>query len=390
MDRRRFLNAALGAACSAAASPALSTMSFAATPGDRRLVTIVLRGAMDGLDVVQPYGDPALRKLRRSLSLGPGAGALDLDGFYALHPALAPLLPMWTAGELGFAQAVSTPYRDKRSHFDGQDILEAGTAAPARMGEAVGGWLNRLLPLIPGAEFETAYAVGTDELAILRGDNPFASWAPATRLLLSAQAETLLRQLYEPDPPFHHAAEAAITISAETAGDGGDATARTGAAALAAFAASRLNGASRIAAFSLNGWDTHRKQVQTMTRPMAQLAEALTVLKRDLGPNWDNTAVLAMTEFGRTAAENGTGGTDHGTGGLMVMAGGAIRGGRVHGDWPGLDESALYAGRDLMPTADVRAYAGAALGGLFGVSPGAVEQVIFPGLRLDAPPRILR
>ncbi|NHF73710.1 DUF1501 domain-containing protein [Paracoccus xiamenensis] len=389
MDRRRFLNAALGVACSAAASPALTTMSFASTPGERRLVAIVLRGAMDGLDAVQPYGDPMLRKLRRSLSLGPDAGALDLDGFYALHPALAPLLPMWRAGELGFAQAVSTPYRDKRSHFDGQDILEAGTAAPARMGAVEGGWLNRLLPLIPGAAFETAYAIGTDELAILRGENPFASWAPSTRLTLSSQAEALLRQLYEPDLPFHEAAEAAIAISAETTDEGARTGPRNAAAALAGFAASRLNGASRIAAFSLNGWDTHRKQVQTVTRPMAQLAEALTVLKRELGTNWGNTVVLAMTEFGRTAAENGTGGTDHGTGGLMVMAGGAVRGGKVHGDWPGLDESSLYAGRDLMPTADVRAYAGAAIAGMFGVSLRAVEEVIFPGLQLDQPPRIL-
>ena len=389
MDRRRFLNAALGAACSVAASPALTTMSFAAMPGDRRLVAIVLRGAMDGLDAVQPYGDPMLRKLRRSLSLGPEAGALDLDGFYALHPALAPLLPMWQAGELGFAQAVSTPYRDKRSHFDGQDILEAGTAAPARMGEAEGGWLNRLLPLVPGAAFETAYAIGTDELAILRGENPFASWAPATRLSLSAQAERLLRQLYEPDIPFHAAAEAAIAISAEMTAEGAAKSARNGAAALASFAASRLNGASRIAAFSLNGWDTHRGQVKSVTRPMAQLAEALTVLKRDLGANWGNTVVLAMTEFGRTVAENGTGGTDHGTGGVMVMAGGAVRGGKVYGDWPGLDESALYAGRDLMPTADVRAYAGAAIAGMFGVPLRAIEEVIFPGLTLDQVPRIL-
>ena len=389
MDRRRFLNAALGAACSIAASPALTTMSFASTPGDRRLVAIVLRGAMDGLDAVQPYGDPMLRKLRHSLSLGPDAGALDLDGVYALHPALAPLLPMWQAGELGFAQAVSTPYRDKRSHFDGQDILEAGTAAPARMGEAEGGWLNRLLPLVPGAAFETAYAIGTDELAILRGENPFASWAPATRLSLSTQAESLLRQLYEPDIPFHAAAEAAIAISAEIAAEGAAKSARNGAAALAGFAASRLNGASRIAAFSLNGWDTHRSQVKSVTRPMAQLAEALIVLKRDLGANWGNTVVLAMTEFGRTVAENGTGGTDHGTGGLMVMAGGALRGGKIYGDWPGLAESALYAGRDLMPTADVRAYAGAAIAGMFGVPLRAVEEVIFPGLKLDQVPRIL-
>lgn len=390
MHRRRFLNALMaGAACSVAAMPAITPMSFAAIPGERRFVAIILRGAMDGLDAVQPYGDPFLRKLRRNLSLGPDAGATDLDGFYALHPGLAPLLPMWRAGEVAFAQAVSTPYRDKRSHFDGQDILEAGTAEPARMGEATGGWLNRLLPLIPGAVFETAYAVGTDELAILRGENPYASWAPATQLALSSQAQILLQRLYEPDPAFHTAAESAIAISAETNQPGMQKQSRKGAAALASFAAQRLNDASRIAAFSLNGWDTHRNQSRNMGTGLGQLAEVLIVLKRDLGANWGNTVVMAMTEFGRTAAENGTGGTDHGTGGLMVMAGGAIRGGKIHGQWPGLDPAALYAGRDLMPTADVRSYAGAAIAGLFGVPTRALEEVIFPGLRLDQMPSIL-
>ncbi|TXB70097.1 DUF1501 domain-containing protein [Paracoccus aurantiacus] len=393
MDRRRFLNAALGAACSIAAVPAVTPMSFASVPGEKRFVAIVLRGAMDGLDVVQPYGDPMLRKLRRTISLGPENGAIDLDGFNALHPALAPLMPMWRAGELGFAQAVSTPYRDKRSHFDGQDILEAGTAnGRTADGRQADGWLNRLLPLIPGAAFETGYAVGTDELAILQGDAPYSSWAPRTQMSLSSQAQILLSQLYEPDAPFHSAAETALRINAE------EAAARMGrpddpvsgpVEALAGFAAARLNAETRIAAFSLTGWDTHRGQVRTMVKPMEHLATALQVLKRDLGRNWENTVVMAMTEFGRTVRENGTGGTDHGTGGLMVMSGGAIRGGKVLGAWPGLDESDLYAGRDLKPVMDVRAYAGSAIADLFGLSNSAVEQVIFPGLDLKDRPRLL-
>ncbi|WBU53486.1 DUF1501 domain-containing protein [Paracoccus sp. SCSIO 75233] len=356
MDRRDFLKAAIAAACSAAALPAVTPMSFASASGDKRLVAIVLRGAMDGLDVVQPYGDPFLRKLRQELSLGPEAGALDLDGFYALHPALQPLLPMWRAGELGFAHAVSTPYRDKRSHFDGQDILEAGTGYGPDAADPAGGWLNRLLPMLPGAQMETAYAVGTDELAILRGPSRYSSWTPNTRLSLSPQAQILLQSLYETDPIFHSAAEAAIEISAraEAASEMGGAGRQSAAAKLAGFTAARLNEETRIAAFSLTGWDTHRNQHRVIARPLAQLAEALTVLKRDLGANWGNTVVLAMTEFGRTVRQNGTNGTDHGTGGLLVMAGGALKGGRVYGEWPGLDESDLYAGRDLMPTADIR------------------------------------
>lgn len=391
MDRRSFLNIAFGAACSAAAMPAITPMSFASAPGDKRFVAIVLRGAMDGLDVVQPYGDPFLRKMRKTLSLGPNKGAKDLDGYYALHPALSPLLPMWKSGELAFAHAVSTPYRDKRSHFDGQDILEAGTNDNSAGQTAESGWLNRLLPLLPGATMETAFAVGIERMAILSGKALHASWAPEARFSVTPQAQLLLQTLYEADAPFHSAAETAIELSA--AGTGAEPLQVSGpkntAASLASFTASRLNEETRIAAFSLNGWDTHRNQGKGLARALGQLSDALKVLKRDLGRNWDNTVVMAMTEFGRTVRENGTGGTDHGTGGLIVMAGGAIRGKHVYGDWPGLGEGDLYADRDLMPTADVRAYAGAALSGLFGVSNSAVEGTIFPGLIMPEPPRIL-
>lgn len=391
MDRRRFLNIALGGACSAAAMPAITPMSFASAPGERRFVAIVLRGAMDGLDAVQPYGDPFLAGLRRTISVGPQKGALDLDGFFALHPALAPLMPMWAAGELGFAQAVSTPYRDKRSHFDGQEILEAGTGDQSMPYGVASGWLNRLLPMLPGATMQTAFAVGIENMAILNGDADHASWAPEARFDVTPQAQDLLRQLYDNDPPFESAAETAIALSTANLGEGAMKVSEQKqiATALASFTAARLNAETRIAAFSLNGWDTHHNQIGGIQRALVQLSDALIVLKRDLGRNWDNTVVMAMTEFGRTARENGTQGTDHGTGGLMVMAGGAVKGGRVYGDWPGLDEGDLYAGRDLMPTADVRAYAGVALSGLFGVPVSKVESTIFPGLIMPDPPRIL-
>lgn len=390
MDRRQLLKIALGSACSVAAMPAITPMSFASAPGEKRLVAIVLRGAMDGLDVVQPYGDPLLRRLRKSVSLGPDKGALDLDGFYALHPVLAPLMPMWKAGELGFVQAVSTPYRDKRSHFDGQDILEAGTNGAEGAPTDGSGWLNRMLPMLQGATMQTAFAVGLERMAILSGEAVHASWAPESRFSVTPQAQNLLQMLYESDAPFHSAAETAIALSAAneegmTKVTGQNKIARS----LASFTASRLNEDTRIAAFSLNGWDTHNNQRNGIKRALSQLADALTVLRNDLGRNWANTAVIAMTEFGRTVRENGSGGTDHGTGGLMVMAGGAVRGGRVFGDWPGLGEGDLYANRDLMPTEDVRAYAGAALSGLFGIKKSALETTIFPGLVMPDSLRIL-
>ena len=151
MDRRLFLNGVLG--CSLAASPLVTPVTLASAPWDTRLVVLILRGAMDGLDVVQPYGDPALAKLRRTLLTGPENGALDLDGFYGLHPGLTGLKPLWDAGEIAFAHAVSTPYRDARSHFDGQDMLEAGTDTLAGVRD---GWLNRMLQAVPGITAQTA------------------------------------------------------------------------------------------------------------------------------------------------------------------------------------------------------------------------------------------
>jgi uncharacterized protein (DUF1501 family) len=387
LTRRLFIQSATLAGCSAAAHPLLSTVTFAEAPGDNRLVVIILRGAMDGLDVVRPVGDRAFAGMRPQL-LRTAAGGEALDGFYALHPELSPLMPLWTAGELAFAHAVSTPYRDKRSHFDGQDILEAGTAP----GEgARDGWLNRLIQTLPGARAETAFSIGASRMPILAGPAPTSSWAPNADFGLSPQARQLLDAVYHDDPLFRAAAMQAMELGDTTvepmAGGGGAGLKET--RALAAYAADRLKEETRIAAFSLSGWDTHRNQEASLGAALNRLGAAILALREGLGPVWGRTAVLAMTEFGRTVRENGSRGTDHGTGGAMLMAGGAIRGGRVFGDWPGLGESDLYDGRDLMPTADVRAYAGWAMRGLFGLSAGSLEGAVFPGLDLPGDPGLL-
>ena len=413
ISRRFFLRGAAIAGCSAAAHPLMSTVTLAAAPGDRRLVVIILRGAMDGLDIVQPYGDPLLAQLRPDFAVGPAKGAHDLDGFFALNPIMGDLMPMWAAGELAFTHAVSTPYRDKRSHFDGQDMLEAGTGMDVPLAMVRDGWLNRLLQTMPGVRAETAYSVGGDELKVLEGKAPSMSWAPDAWLGLSAQGRLLLDQIYHDDPLFRDAAAQAVTISNETASETDEAMlpgeegamgqkpvsrAPAGKAdpdapppedPLAKFAAERLRGESRIAAFSLNGWDTHRAQSAVIRSPARQLVGMLTTLKKELGPVWGETLVLAMTEFGRTARQNGSLGTDHGTGGAMVMAGGALKGRKVYGKWPGLSDADLYAGRDLMPTADIRAYAGWALSGMFGTSRALLEETVFPGLDLGSDPKFL-
>ncbi|MCK0167501.1 DUF1501 domain-containing protein [Jannaschia sp. S6380] len=381
MDRRRFLGL-LG--CSVAAYPLATPMAFASVPGDHRLVVVILRGAMDGMDALQPYGDPDLARLRPGFAIGPSQGALDLTGFHAMHPALGPLMPLWQAGDLGFAQAVSTPYRGKRSHFDGQDILEAGTAGDVPPMRDRDGWLNRLLTLMPGAHGRTAFAVGRDEMLILRGAADHSSWAPDARLDLAPATADLLLHAYHDDPLFRETAREALGLSAAGGVDG----ARQ-ATALFSFAAAQLRQDARIATMSVGGWDTHRNQPRQIVRRLEALSDGLLRLQADLGPIWDRTVVLAMTEFGRTAFQNGTLGTDHGTGGTMLLAGGALRGGRVWGDWPGLDEARLLDRRDVMPTRDVRAYAAWALRGMFGVDRAALTTTVFPGLDMDGDPGLL-
>lgn len=389
INRRLFLRGSALLGCSLAAHPLMSSMTFASAPGENRLVVIILRGAMDGLDVLQPYGDPMLAKLRSTISVGPGQGATDLDGFYALHSDLAMLMPLWQAGQLAFAQAVSTPYRDKRSHFDGQDVLEAGTGNDVPNFQRTGGWLNRLLQVMPNAVSETAYSVGIDEMRILSGQARSKSWAPEADLTLSAQGQLLLEQIYHDDPLFRDAAQDAGELGGQEMLDLDAKGPTREAQGLARFAADRLNGETRIAAFSLAGWDSHARQPAVIGRALKRLGDSIIALRDGLGPNWEKTTVLAMTEFGRTVRENGSGGTDHGTAGALLMAGGAIKGGRVYGDWPGLGEGQLYADRDLMPLRDIRAYSAWAMRNLFGIEGGALEGTIFPGLDLGADPRFL-
>lgn len=400
-NRRIFLR---GAACSLAAHPFVTTVTLAGSDGgrplgDHRLIVVILRGAMDGLDVVQPLGDPDFARLRPTL--GTGKGTLPLDDFFALHPAMADLMPLWTAGELGFVHATSTPYRDKRSHFDGQDLLEAGTGMDVAVGVQRDGWLNRMLQAVPGLTAETAFAVGREAIPLLEGAAPVMNWAPDQKLELSAQSRLLMDHIYHDDELFRTAATEAADLAAdlgeERMAEGMAATPKTKGAkladvnALVDFAADRLAQDTRIAAFSLSGWDTHRAQTTIISGPLARLQQVILRMKSALGPEvWGKTTLLAMTEFGRTAAENGSRGTDHGTAGAMVMAGGALRGQRVLGQWPGLAENALYVRRDLMPTSDVRQWAGHALRSAYGFDRAVIEGAIFPGVTLGDDPGLLR
>jgi uncharacterized protein (DUF1501 family) len=376
LSRRGFL----AGACCAAAAPVLTPVSFAAMPGDNRFVTIILRGAMDGLDLVQPYGDPAYAGLRPKLGLTPGSGLLDLDGFFGLHPAASALMPLWQAGELSFAHAVSTPYRDQRSHFDGQDVLESGGIG----GSQRSGWLNRTLSVMPRSETRKAIDINASLELILTGPNETDSWSSQSNFALAEDEMSFLDRLYAGDEAFARAMQEAKRTDMSADALYGEEKRGSGTAEMAKLAGGMLREEYRIASFSINGWDTHLGQKGQFSKAAGSLATAIVTLKQTLGEEaWKKTVVLAMTEFGRTARENGTGGTDHGTGGLAILAGGAIPGGKVLGQWPGLSPDKLLDNRDLMPTGDVREVAAAMLYRQFGVDPNNLTSKVFPGLSFD-------
>lgn len=397
MNRRFFLRGMGLLGCSAAAYPLMTTVTLAGSDGgrplgDHRLIVVILRGAMDGLDALRPLGDPAFALHRPTLGLRDGT--VDLDGFYALNGGLGGLLPLWQAGELAFVQATSTPYRDKRSHFEGQDMLEAGTGMDVPLNKVKDGWLNRMLQAVPGLQAQTAFAIGAEPLAVLHGAAPVSSWAPDASLVLSAQAQLLFEQIYHDDPLFQAASAQAMRMSDEGMG-ADDAMVAQGRNRsldeLVSFTTGRLAEATRIAAFSLSGWDTHKGQGKALGRSLEGLQRVILGLRDGLGPKiWGQTTLLAMTEFGRTVRENGSAGTDHGTAGTMIVAGGTVKGGRVLGRWPGLGDSDLFEGRDLMPTSDVRGWAAHAMRGLYGLDRGLLQDTVFPGLQMGDDPGLLR
>jgi uncharacterized protein (DUF1501 family) len=358
ISRRHFL---LGSGALAAGA-AIPNVLFANTGGSSRLVVMILRGALDGLAAVPPYADPDYAGLHRDLAIAaPGNvdGALRLDGTFGLHPSLAFLHERYTAGELIVFNAVSSPYRD-RSHFDGQNVLENGLAKPIGSAD---GWLNRALARMPRSTTplsERAVAISQNVPLILRGDAPVISKSPQTTPDVDEDLLARLADLYSKDDWF--SARLSEAVQTEKLADGAVMTQvappdRVNAVTRMAANLMRSDGGPEVAVIEASGWDTHANQggaKGALAQRLAGLDKALRSLADDLGPLWSQTAVLVVTEFGRTAAMNGTRGTDHGTGGCAFLAGGPVRGGRVLADWPGLSKTALLDNRDLRPTLDLR------------------------------------
>ena len=390
LNRRQFLGLSAGFA--------LFPLAGEAAAAQKRLVVVMLRGAADGLSIVVPYREDAYYQGRPNIALArPGApdGALALDADFALHPALAPLMPLWQQRQLAFIHAAGSP-DPTRSHFDAQLFIENGT--PGRRSTA-DGWMNRLLAMIPGPHAASAaIAIGPILPKILEGKmaatNLSFGSAAGRQISTADRPETApaFDRLYSGDDPISRSYRegraarselmAGMAAEQEMADNGAP-----GAHSFPAQAA-RLAGLMsrdpriRVAFVGLGGWDTHVRQGNhqgQLANQLKALGGGLAALAQGIGPAWNDTVVVVISEFGRTVRENGNGGTDHGHGNAIWVMGGQVRGGRIYGEWPGLAPNALYEGRDLAVTTDYRNVLAAVLQRHLRVADRSLETV-FPGL----------
>jgi len=390
----------MGAGVSFYAWAHLNRTASAAGARDPRLLVVILRGAMDGLSAAPPIADPAYAELRGEIAI-PTEGAfaaLPLDGFFALHPAMKTFARLYRERKASVVHAVATPYRE-RSHFDGQDLLESGQSRPGRVDS---GWLNRALAALPAGERVGGRAgpafqglgIGPATPLILRGAVPVMGWAPQSVPNAGEDLAARMLDLYaHRDPALGQALAAGLDTDrmAKRQGLAGEMAKPAGGSAdprgmvQAAQGAARLLSASdgpRVAALSFDGWDTHANQggaTGRLSTLLGGLDGAFAALEEGLRPVWSDTAVVVVTEFGRTARINGTVGSDHGTGTVAFLLGGAVAGGRIFADWPGLGERQLHEGRDLRPTKDLRAVFKGLLLDHLGLPAAVLANDVFPG-----------
>ena len=418
MKRREFLTAGALATAGALITSRLAFARVAASERRPRFVLVILRGALDGLAAVPPYGDRDYGHLRGEFALrapGEAKGALPLNGFFGLHPSLGFLGQSYAARELVVFHAVASPYRE-RSHFDGQDVLENGTTLPHA---SQSGWLNRALAQAPGERSrEAGVALGQNVPLVMRGPAEVTSWSPSKLTGLDDDTLARITDLYARDPLLSVRLADALMADRVAAEQGG-AMAQDMAAApnpapgqpqpqanpppapggayaeivRAAAGFLRQPDGPQVAVFDTTGWDTHFNEGGAEGQLRARLSAldgALRAFRDSLGEVWSRTVVLIATEFGRTAAANGTRGTDHGTGAAALLLGGAVNGGRVFADWPGLSAPALYEGRDLRPTTDLRAVIKTVLRDHLQIAARVIDTQVFPEGVIPYAPDLIR
>ena len=385
-SRRSFL--AFSAATFAAAG--IPRIASAAGARDPHLVVIILRGALDGMSALGPIGDPDYAGLHGDIALrfSGDHAAIKLNDFFGLNPAMVNFARLYDAKQALMVHAVASNYRD-RSHFDGQDVLESGMLTP---GQTQSGWLNRAIAALPMGDKVDApngLAVGATAPLVIRGAAPILGWAPTS---LAKPTEDLIARtlgIYaHVDPAMATALREGFYAEALATQDGMAAAKPNGADVAgmrqAAEGAARLMAADngpRVTALAFDGWDTHANEggaTGRLAQLLGGLDQAFAAFEKELGPKWSDTVVVAVTEFGRTARINGTVGTDHGTATVAFLAGGAVSGGRVIADWPGLKNENLYEGRDLKPTTDLRAVIKGVLADHLGLPTQVLAQKVFP------------
>lgn len=348
---------------------------------DHRLVVVFLRGAMDGLAVVPAIGDPRYREARNGLAIerpGLAGGALELDGFFALNPLLPTFHEAWRAREMSLVHAVASPYRE-RSHFDAQNLVENGS--DAAYGQATG-WLNRAILDLSHTGSAMGVSLTSSLPLIMRGEAEITSWSPSSLPEPDADLVARAQHLYlGHDRLYRH------FLSARESHDSAIATDPSASKFVALMSAAarilRNDEGPRVAFTELGGWDSHVGQTAIhgpFWRAIRDLDAGLAEFRREIGgAAWQKTVLVFFTEFGRTVAMNGSNGTDHGTAGAALLVGGAVAGGKVHADWPGLRQRDLYEGRDLMPTTDIRALFKGLLREHLGVPDQHLDRHVFSG-----------
>ncbi len=373
ISRRNLLlgAGAMLACCGVAGFPGLT---LAAAPTDKRLLVVILRGGMDGLGVIVPYGDKGFADLRRKLAPTPQT-LLPMDGFFMMHGALKPLHDMYLQKEMIVLHAAASPYRE-RSHFDAQNLLENGAVKPHALST---GWLGRSLAAL--GQGKDGLSLGPAVPLVLQGVKSVQSYTPSALPEVSEDFVNRVMYMYKHDEVLSSALQASrMTPEMDDAARGRGPKQFIEMMKTAAKFMSPATGA-KIAAIDLGGWDTHANQGTEkgrLSNALDILAQGIAAYKTGMGDVWEDTAVLAITEFGRTAADNGTGGTDHGTASAAFLLGGNVNGGRVIGDWPGLARGNLYQERDLYPANDLRALLKAVVEAHLGIDVSTATRTIFP------------
>ncbi|MGH8191487.1 MAG: DUF1501 domain-containing protein [Rhodanobacteraceae bacterium] len=381
LTRRRFLATAAVGTATLLVWPRLT---FAATGSDTRFLFVMLRGGLDGLESVPPYGDPGYPAIRGALALSPSAAkpAHKLDNVFALHPSFRFAAELYAQGQFMPVVAAAPPYWG-RSHFQAQNCVENGTAKPDG---AQTGWLNRCIACLPGVDGLACAAVMP---LTMRGPAKVETWSPPLPTEVNPILLQRLQPLYAADArlaaPFARAMAQQDDSSVPESGvgmpNGKGAKKGSGGLTVMMGAAGGFMGKSdgpRVAFVEDDGWDTHANEAAIVTRKITELDAGLDAFHHSIGAAWQRTVVIVATEFGRTAHINGTDGTDHGTGGSMFLAGGALRGGRVAGSWPGIGSRELYQQRDVHATTDFRSVFKGVLAAHLGVSGSALESRVFP------------